>query len=223
MAYLQKTFLAVAAAGFLAMAGSAAATTITFDDLAIGTTLSNQYSGQGVTFSANAFSGAGGPTGNWATNTNLTIVSATGSDVGSLGTPSLVGGNLLRSFVGWLGENGDPSFLISFGSAVNSVNLDFAGVAIPSSTRLFVYNGAALLGVVTGSVKGQFTLGYSAASITSIGVTPGDFSDWVGVDNLTYTLAGGPVPEPATWGLMLVGFGGLGTVLRRRRVQVISA
>jgi hypothetical protein len=28
---------------------------------------------------------------------------------------------------------------------------------------------------------------------------------------------GGPVPEPATWALMLVGFGGMGAVLRRNR------
>lgn len=31
------------------------------------------------------------------------------------------------------------------------------------------------------------------------------------------------VPEPATWGMMLLGFGGLGAVLRRRRVGVALA
>lgn len=30
-------------------------------------------------------------------------------------------------------------------------------------------------------------------------------------------MLGGPVPEPATWALMLTGFGGLGAVLRRSR------
>ncbi|WP_394763859.1 DUF4394 domain-containing protein [Phenylobacterium sp.] len=30
---------------------------------------------------------------------------------------------------------------------------------------------------------------------------------------------GGAVPEPATWAMMLVGFGGLGAMLRRRRTQ----
>lgn len=33
----------------------------------------------------------------------------------------------------------------------------------------------------------------------------------------------GGVPEPATWGLMLLGFGGLGAVIRRRRQAVIAA
>jgi PEP-CTERM motif len=36
-----------------------------------------------------------------------------------------------------------------------------------------------------------------------------------GVDNIR--LGVGSVPEPATWGLMIMGFGGLGAMLRRRR------
>jgi len=36
------------------------------------------------------------------------------------------------------------------------------------------------------------------------------------------TLAGG-VPEPATWGMMLVGFGGLGAMMRRRRAMTAVA
>jgi hypothetical protein len=35
-----------------------------------------------------------------------------------------------------------------------------------------------------------------------------------------FSVASGAVPEPATWAMMLVGFGGLGTLLRRRRGQV---
>jgi hypothetical protein len=31
------------------------------------------------------------------------------------------------------------------------------------------------------------------------------------------------VPEPAAWALMLVGFGGMGAMLRRRRAQVAFA
>jgi hypothetical protein len=33
----------------------------------------------------------------------------------------------------------------------------------------------------------------------------------------------GGVPEPATWGLMLVGFGGLGAMIRRRRSVALAA
>ncbi|QKS01942.1 choice-of-anchor C family protein [Sphingomonas sp. CL5.1] len=36
------------------------------------------------------------------------------------------------------------------------------------------------------------------------------------LDNVSL-LTGGGVPEPATWGLMILGFGGIGAVMRRRR------
>jgi hypothetical protein len=35
--------------------------------------------------------------------------------------------------------------------------------------------------------------------------------------------SGGAVPEPATWGLMILGFGGIGSLLRRRRGQLALA
>ncbi|MFS0737355.1 PEPxxWA-CTERM sorting domain-containing protein [Sphingomonas sp. 1P06PA] len=216
--------LALAGAVAALPAAPASAVLINFDDLAEGTTLSTQYAAQGVTFSPNAFSGAGGPTGDWATNTDMTIVSASGSDVGGLGTPSLVSGNLLRSFNGWLGEDGDASFAIDFTAAASAVSLDFAGVTTPSSTQIFAYNGSTLIGSVAGSTGGQFTLSFAAPSITRLVVTPGDFFDWVGVDNLNFTLAAGPaVPEPASWALMIGGFGLIGGAMRRQRVHVAYA
>ena len=36
-------------------------------------------------------------------------------------------------------------------------------------------------------------------------------------------VTGGGAPEPATWGLMLMGFGGLGAMLRRRRSAALTA
>ena len=32
----------------------------------------------------------------------------------------------------------------------------------------------------------------------------------------------GPVPEPATWAMMLLGFGGIGMAMRRRRRPVLA-
>lgn len=202
----------VALAAVLALAASPSrATTLTFDELAVGTTLSNQYAAMGVVFAPNAFSGPGGPTGSWASNTDMTIVSASGADVGGLGTPPLLSGNVLRSFNGWLGENGDPSFNMLFSTPVSSVSVDFGGVSTAADVRLFVYNGATLLGTVAGSTTGQFTLSFSAPSITRVAVTPGSFNDWVGVDNINFA----PVPEPSVYAMM-----GLGVALlafRRRR------
>lgn len=48
------------------------------------------------------------------------------------------------------------------------------------------------------------------------GITGGQLNDFVG-SNLSGTFAG-YVPEPGTWALMIIGFGGAGAMLRRRRV-----
>ena len=41
---------------------------------------------------------------------------------------------------------------------------------------------------------------------------------WVGARNLsTFTEVGSAVPEPATWAMMIIGFGGAGVAIRRRR------
>jgi hypothetical protein len=38
------------------------------------------------------------------------------------------------------------------------------------------------------------------------------------IDNLAIN----PVPEPATWALMLLGFGGIGLAMRRRRKPALA-
>lgn len=48
------------------------------------------------------------------------------------------------------------------------------------------------------------------------GITGGQLNDFSG-SNLSGTFAG-YVPEPGTWALMIIGFGGAGAMLRRRRV-----
>ena len=198
--------------------------TLTFDagdpigGLSVGDILSNQYAAlTGATFSANAFTGGGGPNGNWATNTDMTIVSSTGADVGALGAGP-VSGNILRSLAGWVNENGDASFGISFATGITSFSADFAGIAIPSSVRVFAYNGASLLGTVTAAGVGQQNLSLSGlGTITSVIVTPGEFNDWVGVDNITFDTLTSPVPEPSTF--LLSGLGIAALTYAKRRVS----
>lgn len=204
---------AALATAALLSAGAAQADTINFDDLAPGTLLASQYAG--VSFAPNAFSGAGGPTGDWGTTTDMTIVDSLGTDVGGLGAPSLVSGNLLRSFNGWLGEDGDASFSIDFAAAINSFSATFAGIGTPASTRIYAYDGNTLLGSVAATSTGQAVLSFAAPSITRIVVTPGDFFDWVGVDNINYTPAA-TVPEASSWAMMALGLGLLALKRRRR-------
>lgn len=212
-----------------ALAGApanAVPTVITFDagdpigGLGVGAVLGSQYAGYGVTFAPNAFTGSGGPTGDWATNTTMSVVSSSGTDVGGLGNPSLVSGNMLRAFNGWLNEDGDPSFSAFFSGGINSFSADFAGVSTPADVRVLAYQGGTLLGTVVGSTIGQFNLAFASSVLFDrIVIVPGSFSDWVGIDNITFDRsAPADVPEPATVAIMALGLTGM-AFARRRRVR----
>ncbi len=199
------------------LASNAFATLINFDDLAVDTILSNQYAGQGVTFAAGhnqLIPGlTTGSTGAFATNTTMDIVSATGSNVGGLGTPTLVSGNLLRGFSGWLSEDGDASFTMTFTNAISAVSLDFAGVATANVSGLYAISGGSVVAsAVVGAGTGQATLNLAGLNVTEVVVLPGDFNDWVGVDNLNFTEA---VPEPAT--MVVLAGAALAAASRRRK------
>jgi len=205
------------------------AQTINFDDLAPGATLGAQYAGLGVTFTANAFSGAGSSSSGmtWATNTDMTIVSIDsgelGVDFGALGVPSLVSKNILHHFLNWeTVEDGDASFNINLANPATSVSVTFAGIGGQSAapdTRIFVYAGSTLLATRAGSLPnddvGQLTLSFTGSGITRIAVAPGSFDDWVGVDNIVITPAVA-IPEPETWALTLLGLATFVSSRRRR-------
>lgn len=44
-----------------------------------------------------------------------------------------------------------------------------------------------------------------------------------GIDDSGGGGSGGPVPEPATWAMMIMGFFGLGSMMRRRRLATLAA
>lgn len=190
---------------------------IDFENLSVGDTLDSQYAAWGVTFSSSPYSGADSPTGGWATNTDLTIVAVDGGDTGGLGTPSLVSGKILRSFNGWLGEDGDASILMTFSTPITAISVDFAGIANASSTGLDIYSttGTYITSVVA-TAGGQQTLTYTGTNIGYVVMTPGDYNDWVGIDNISFIIAAA-VPEPETYGMLALGLGVLAIAVRRRQ------
>jgi hypothetical protein len=205
---IKKLSSVAIACGLLLAASQASATTITFEDLAEGATLSNQYAVLGVLFSPNAFSGPNSNTTPepWATNTGMTI---TANDLGAIGTPLLTSGKLLHSFGNFLAEDGDPSILATFTTPISSISMDFAGIFTPGDVTMVIYNGASIIGTVVAPActpTCQTRLSFAAPSITKVAFTPGSSTDWVGVDNITFTQAG-VVPEASTYAMMALGLG----------------
>jgi hypothetical protein len=105
--------------------------------------------------------------------------------------------------------------------------------ASPASLNLWI-NGEKLNGVTFNALGGQENLGvwqnftYSGVSgaqgISSITLTNSNLepngNDFA-LDDLS--LQGTAVPEPTSWALMLMGFGGLGAMLRSNRRQLVLA
>ncbi len=106
---------------------------------------------------------------------------------------------------------GDP---LKFGA-----NANFPGVGTVDACFYSGNNCGAANGQAT-SFNGGFTLNFNSGPVTlsnfvdryaSIGGSGGPSGEGSGV------VLHPPVPEPATWAMMLVGFGGIGMAMRRRR------
>lgn len=97
--------------------------------------------------------------------------------------------------------SGLTATLTSYYSASNAL---FSGTQLQQG----VFNGPGVLSAGNGiSVAGA----WSETVKYSLNFTGGNGSNFNGTANLT------AVPEPATWGLMLLGFGAMGGMLRTRR------
>ena len=121
--------------------------------------------------------------------------------------------------------NGPVSILFSTPQA--GVGLDGGYFNNPHSTGITAYDiNGNVIGTVSNLNLGIEFLGLvtSDHSATIAGLQfhlVGDEPAGFAVDNIRFGVGGQvvtpPVPEPATWAMMLLGFGGLGALLRRRR------
>lgn len=211
---------AAAAVALFTVLPAAAATTIDFEKLPSGaalpsggTTITDQFQSLGVTFSGtNTSANSTGPLNAWG------VIAATGA--GS--------GNALASF-GAIPAGGPSNYLLAPKYDVMSVmfTTTASGIsfALKSGTAVTInaYNSAgtvvqSLLGVSSSPDFALETL--SATGVARVDIvrsTPGYFY----IDNLTFTAnaATAAVPEPATWGMMIVGFGAMGFAMRRRATR----
>lgn len=113
------------------------------------------------------------------------------------------------------GGGNDVVFFQPIGSTIdnvsgNGVDVTWAGGHVNISTPLNLVAG-----------QNTLTFAYDAMSDNHAGWQSWDDEHW-GVSDIVVTQTGA-VPEPATWGLMLMGFGALGAMLRRsRRLAAVS-
>ena len=124
-------------------------------------------------------------------------------------------------FLGFLGPYGET---MTFAAPVTRVSLDFARspASINNSIDMRAFDGASLVATASvdlGSPNIWERLTVSGAHITSVTFAAnGSGRHPFGVDGLEFrTATSAAVPEPATWALLMLGFGSLGATLRRRR------
>lgn len=203
-----KTFLAAAgAAALLAVPAAASATIVNINAAVSGCDFahcSGQHVGPGTVINSVI-----SPTQLMLNAGSYTVTNANG----------MAGAN--PADTAWNFNSGGPNWIWAF-MAINDSNLTVLLDSLPDAGITVVSTQAAAAAQPDAvNYMGHFTL----AQTTTIDFVTEDYypPDNLGGVALNVQRDGGAapgVPEPATWGLMLVGFGGLGAVLRRRRGQV---
>ena len=203
---MNKFILAAAAASTIVVAAPASAAVITFDEVApqngANALPANQYSSLGVTIQATDDSGTWG-----------------GNSAGNPGNWGLQGTNG-AAFSGFNGDSYSMSLL--FATNITSISLDASrsnGSQDGTITLQGFLNGSLVnsTSVGLGAINTWSTLGLTGVfdKVTISGTGTG-FHPF-GIDNINFS---GSVPEPATWAMMLLGFGGIGLTMRRRRAPL---
>lgn len=127
-----------------------------------------------------------------------------------------------HSFLSMDFGNDDPFFTIPGQRAVLTVYL---GAALVGQTFV-VMNRNDVMDQTIGFNFGpfdNFTFAFTDASGSPFTGGPGTNVGLIEViDNITFDVAQTAVPEPATWGMMILGFAGMGSILRRRRAAAIA-
>jgi hypothetical protein len=141
-----------------------------------------------------------------------------GGNVSTPGTPGII-----TSYTG----SGSLNFVCttSCGTIQDLTSLTIG--ALPISNFLLLTNGIAFdLTSITSVDRSSPFLNITAAGtfrVTGYDPTPGVFYLSTQANgNTTFSASTVAVPEPATWALMLLGFGGIGMAMRRRRRPALA-
>jgi hypothetical protein len=199
---VSATLLALATVG--GGAASAEIVSIDFDDGVAGSAVGDSYAGLGVTFA----------------NTNFTDNFGILGSSGGLAINSSTSGNFFGP---------DAPLIATFSVLVDRVTIraldpGFADVrleAYDATNKLIAFDQY----LDGGSIMREFRdLTVSGAGIASFRVFQPEtvkgsnrYGDGAFFDNLSFNKVGAAVPEPATWGMMILGFAAIGAAMRGRR------
>ena len=156
-----------------------------------------------------ASSFTGGPVGNAPAASDDSILLTGGSS--QVNTVSFATALINPVFAIWsLGQNNVPTIFDFTGSAPFTIvaggpTVQYAGQPITSG------------GSIVSGVEGNGVIQFHG-SVSSISWTNPNYEYFYG-----FTVGSVGVPEPATWGMMIMGFGGIGALMRRRRTVAAAA
>jgi hypothetical protein len=198
-----------AATALAACAGSASATTITFEDQPSGTT----YATGGTLIEGDYALSM--PSGVFYTWNNLPCSPACSGN----GTVALYTLKVDSSFAPFTLSRSDQGLF------------DFSSLDAAPTARTRGPGDLAVVGLksdnstVTANLSTPDTGGFTSFDLSGFtGLSKVTFSSTRGyaLDNLVVAASAVSVPEPAGWALMILGFGGVGAALRRRRAAVVA-
>ena len=187
----------------------------------------------GVALSAFAASSAGAA--NLLVNGSFETGDFTGwTETGNLGftsvTPSGTGGYAAEDgnyfvFAGAVGSNNllSQTFVDTPGALYIAAGYMASNGTIPSEFNIEI-NGDSNI-VVDDSAPQPYTkyaFYFTGTGLDTFAVSSRDDPSYIALDNFSVTAATA-VPEPMSWALMLIGFGGLGAVARVRRQGALAA
>lgn len=126
---------------------------------------------------------------------------------------------------------GKPGVVLASGAAVNATFVSFYGLAFDfASTFQAAANTTYWLGVTgTNPAEPLYVMETKANNSTTLpmGSNGGSLDNWTsGRSELSFSLQGdfgSAVPEPATWAMMIMGFGAAGSMVRNARRRSVPA
>jgi hypothetical protein len=202
------TWCMAAAVAMLAVAAPAYANLINFDELTDGTVVTNQYAAQDITFS-----------------------SANGEQMLVTTQPQYQSTPPNFICTGTSGIDCTGTVIFSFSTPVNDLQFDAVGnqnaIGTPFAQADIYQNGILTVSdlnllVSQGNLLPDHQDLSAYNNITEVLIHSNTDPAGTGYDTISFTAGPSATPEPATWAMMMIGFGGLGAMLRLRRRQPVA-